>query len=93
MLAAAHLLQGELAEGNLCRYVNQDEPELRGHSVTVKAGAEQIQEMRESAAKTFRPEMVKLLQVGIAVIPYQPAPEASLLGTFHLMLRVVAILF
>ena len=47
------------------RYVNQEEPSLAGHSVTVKAGAEQIQAMRMSAAHTFRPEMAQLLQVGV----------------------------
>ena len=46
-----------------CRYVNQDEPALKGHSVTVKAGEEQIEHMRKSAAHTFRPEMAQLLQV------------------------------
>ena len=46
-----------------CRYVNQDEPPLKGHSVTVKAGEEQIEKMRKSAAQTFRPEMAQLLQV------------------------------
>ncbi|CAK0787599.1 hypothetical protein CVIRNUC_010821 [Coccomyxa viridis] len=43
-------------------YVNQEEPELKGHSVTVKAGMEQIQAMRGRAAQTFRPEMAQLLQ-------------------------------
>ena len=46
-----------------CRYVNQDEPALKGHSVTVKADEEQIRNMRERAAQTFRPEMAQLLQV------------------------------
>ena len=46
------------------RYVNQAEPSLKGHSVTVKAGAEQIQAMQTSAARTFLPEMAQLLQVG-----------------------------
>jgi len=45
------------------RYANQDEPPLKGHSVTVKAGEEQIEKMRKSAAQTFRPEMAQLLQV------------------------------
>ena len=47
------------------RYVNQEEPELKGHSVTVKAGMEQIQAMHGRAAQTFRPEMAQLLQVGV----------------------------
>ena len=47
------------------RYVNQEEPALKGHSVTVKAGTEQIDAMRTRAAETFRPEMAQLLQVSI----------------------------
>ena len=46
------------------RYVNQDEPPLKGHSVTVKAGEEQVEHMRMGAAQTFRPEMAQLMQVG-----------------------------
>ncbi len=46
-----------------CRYVNQEEPPLKGHSVTVKAGEEQIEQMRKGAAQTFRPEMAQLMQV------------------------------
>ena len=48
------------------RYVNQEEPALKGHSVTVKAGREQIDAMRTRAAQTFRPEMAQLLQAGIS---------------------------
>ena len=92
MQAAAYVLLGKLGGGEICRYVNQDEPVLRGHSVTVKAGNEQIREMRESAAKTFRPEMAKLLQVRSLVIPYSSAREARLLG-LHLVLVNEAILF
>lgn len=78
MQAAAYVLLGQLGGGKMCRYVNQDEPALRGHSVTVKAGDEQIREMRESAAKTFRPEMAKLLQVRITVVhAHQPGKQGS----------------
>ncbi len=45
------------------RYVNQEEPPLKGHSVTVKAGEEQVEQMRKGAAQTFRPEMAQLMQV------------------------------
>ena len=47
--------------------------------MTVKAGDEQIRDMRESAARTFRPEMAKLLQVRITVTSYSSAQEARLL--------------
>lgn len=58
--------------------------------MTVKAGDEQIREMRESAARTFRPEMAKLLQVRITVISYSSAREARLLGLLQLMLVIEA---
>lgn len=92
MQAAAYVLLGKLGGGEICRYINQDEPALRGHSVTVKAGDEQIREMRESAAKTFRPEMAKLLQVRSLVIAYSSAREARLLGLLHLMLVIEAMI-
>lgn len=46
------------------RYVNQPEPALTGHSVTVKADNQKLREMREQANKTFTPELAKLMQVG-----------------------------
>ena len=58
--------------------------------MTVKAGDEQIREMRGSAARTFRPEMAKLLRVRITVISCSSAREARLLGLLRLMLVIEA---
>ncbi len=52
----------------MCRYVNQPEPQLKGHSVTVKADEATIQEMHRSAEATFTPELAKLMQVSKVVI-------------------------
>jgi hypothetical protein len=46
-----------------CRYVNQPEPALSGHSVTVKADVHRIQEMHREAKQTFTPELAGLMQV------------------------------
>jgi hypothetical protein len=45
------------------RYINQPEPNLTGHSVTVKADDQRIKDMRERAARTFTPELAALMQV------------------------------
>lgn len=48
----------------LCaRYINQPEPGLKGHSVTVKADNQKVAEMHEQAAATFTPELAALMQV------------------------------
>lgn len=43
--------------------MNQPEPSLSGHSVTVKADEGKVKEMHEQAAGTFTPEMAHLMQV------------------------------
>ncbi|CAL8464618.1 g4153 [Coccomyxa elongata] len=43
-------------------YINQPEPGLKGHSVTVKADDRKIAEMHEQAAATFTPELAALMQ-------------------------------
>ena len=48
-----------------CRYVNQPEPELQGHSVTVKADQARIDSMCRDAEQTWPPALSKLMQVGI----------------------------
>ena len=45
-----------------CRYVNQEEPQLKGRSVTVKADEQTVQEMHRSAEATFTPALAKLMQ-------------------------------
>ena len=48
-----------------CRYVNQPEPELQGHSVTVKADQARIDSMCQDAEQTWPPALSKLMQVGL----------------------------
>jgi hypothetical protein len=44
------------------RYVNQPEPRLQGHSVTVKADEARVAHMRAQAQRTFTPELARLMQ-------------------------------
>ena len=43
------------------RYVNQPEPPLKSHSVTVKADAGKIADMHARAAETFTPALAALM--------------------------------
>ena len=45
------------------RYINQPEPGLKGHSVTVKADEQKVAEMHEQAAATFTQELAGLMRV------------------------------
>ncbi len=50
------------------RYVNQPEPELQGHSVTVKADQARTDSMCRDAEQTWPPALSKLMQVGLVLV-------------------------
>lgn len=53
----------EMSIISCARYINQPEPGLKGHSVTVKADEQKIAEMHEQAAATFTQELAGLMRV------------------------------
>lgn len=55
------------------RYVNQPEPPLSAHSLTVQPQPGQVEAMREDAARTWTPAMAALMQVSGATRHTQPA--------------------
>ena len=44
------------------RYVSQPEPQLRGHSVTVQADAQQVEDMKAQAGRQWPPALAALMQ-------------------------------
>ena len=46
----------------MCRYVTQPEPELKGHSVTVSADKEQVEDMHAQAGRLWPPALAALMQ-------------------------------
>ena len=60
----------------LCRYINQPEPALQGHSVTVKADEATVAAMKQEASRLWPPALAALMQVSTeeAVPGSQPSP-------------------